>query len=135
MAGLLDHLVGAGKDRWRDGEAEYLCRLEIEDQLEFARLLDWEISGLSPLENLVDVGRGVSPHVRETRPVTHQSANFDKRSICIHRRQVGSRYKVDEVGPMHTEHRGSKNKKSINLCPPHFHEGTFELIRAACVHK
>jgi hypothetical protein len=44
-----DDLVGAGEDRWRDGEAERLRSLEINDQLEFGRLLDWQIGGLSTL--------------------------------------------------------------------------------------
>jgi hypothetical protein len=35
-----DDLVGAGEDRWRDGEAEFLRGLEIDDQLEPCRLLN-----------------------------------------------------------------------------------------------
>jgi hypothetical protein len=41
MAALfLDHLVGAGKDRRRDGEAERLVSPKIDDQLETRRLLE-----------------------------------------------------------------------------------------------
>src|SRR5438874_2799848 len=37
-----DDLGGAGEDRWRDGEAEFVRGLQIDDQLEFRRLLNWQ---------------------------------------------------------------------------------------------
>ena len=36
---LFDHLVGAGKQRQRDGEAERLRNLEVDDQLDIRDLL------------------------------------------------------------------------------------------------
>jgi hypothetical protein len=48
----LDHLIGAGKDRWRDCQAEGLGGLEIDDQLECCRLLDRQIGGLGAVEDL-----------------------------------------------------------------------------------
>src|SRR6516164_10537756 len=51
---LFDHLVGESKQRRRNREVERLRRLEIEHQIEFRRLLDWQIAGLGALENLVD---------------------------------------------------------------------------------
>ena len=36
----LDHLIGASEERLRDREAESVGGLDVEDQLEFGRLLD-----------------------------------------------------------------------------------------------
>jgi hypothetical protein len=40
MTSLFDHLVGADKQRWRDGEAERPCGVEVYHKLKFRRLLD-----------------------------------------------------------------------------------------------
>jgi hypothetical protein len=44
-----DDLVGAGEDCWRDREAEFLRGLEIDDQLEFGRLLHGQIRGFDAI--------------------------------------------------------------------------------------
>jgi hypothetical protein len=46
--GSFDHLVGADGQRQRDRDTECLRCLEIDDQLDFAYLLNREIGGLSP---------------------------------------------------------------------------------------
>src|SRR4051794_30708338 len=51
----LDHLVGAGEESFRNCEIKSLCRLEVDDQFEFRRLLNWEIGRFLPLKNAVDV--------------------------------------------------------------------------------
>jgi hypothetical protein len=51
LASSFDHLVGAGDERQRNGEAEGLCGLEVDDQLHFRRLLDRQVGGLRSLEN------------------------------------------------------------------------------------
>jgi hypothetical protein len=49
---LLDHLVGACEQRGRDGEAERLRGLDIDDKLEFGRLFDRQIAGIGALRIL-----------------------------------------------------------------------------------
>jgi len=57
-APLLDHLVGAGEERFRDVQAHGLCGLKIDDDLEFGRLLDRDIGWLCPAQDLIyEVGR------------------------------------------------------------------------------
>ena len=55
-----DHLVGAGEDRLRHGEAERLCGLQVDDQLEFRRLLDWQIGRIGAVEDLSDIDAGLA---------------------------------------------------------------------------
>jgi len=50
---LLDHLVGAAEQRDWEGEAKRLSHIEIEDQLDFRRLLDRQFGRLGTLEDLL----------------------------------------------------------------------------------
>src|SRR5262249_44803827 len=74
LAVSLDHLVGAAEDRLWDRQAERLGGLEVDDQLEFRRLLDREVRRFGALQDLVDIVRRDSEHVGKTRPIRHQKA-------------------------------------------------------------
>ena len=50
-----DHLVGAGEQRLRDGEAERLRGLEVDHQLILGRLFDRKVAGLGALENFLSM--------------------------------------------------------------------------------
>ena len=51
----LDHLVGASEQRRRHGEAESFRSLQVDHQFELRRLLDRQVRGLSPFEDLAGV--------------------------------------------------------------------------------
>jgi hypothetical protein len=54
---LFDHLVGAGEKRGRHVEAEGLGGFQIDDQLVFRQLLDWERPWRCSSQNFVNVSR------------------------------------------------------------------------------
>src|SRR3974377_743448 len=67
---LLDHLVGAGEHRPGNGKTERLGALQVDDKLEFGRLLDRNVGRLRPAQNLVGdpggaAGRNLAPMLKK----------------------------------------------------------------------
>jgi hypothetical protein len=52
---LFDHLVDTHQEGFRDHQRERFRGLEIDDQFDPGRLLDWKIGWLSALEDLIDL--------------------------------------------------------------------------------
>src|SRR4051794_2750323 len=69
-----DHLVGAREQQLRHGEAKRLRRLNVDDQLKLRRLLDRQIGGVGPLEDLSRVNTLEAIDIRKARPITEQAA-------------------------------------------------------------
>src|SRR5215813_10930418 len=73
-ASLFDHLVGAGEEHWRHGEAERLGCLEVDDELQLGRRLHWQIGRSLALEDAIDVGSSAAKLVDEFRSIGQQTA-------------------------------------------------------------
>src|SRR5262249_58785564 len=83
-----DYLVGAAEQGWRHVEAEGLGRDQVDDQLEFGRLLDRKVCRLRAAQNLVDKVGGAAIEVQKVRSIRHQTACFEITALRINRRQA-----------------------------------------------
>jgi len=68
---LFDHFVGDREHPWGNGEAERLCGLKIDDQIEFGRLQHREVAGLFSLEDSSGVNAGLAVGIGQVRAVAN----------------------------------------------------------------
>src|SRR5262249_58279370 len=75
---LFDHFVGELLQLQRHFQAERLGSLEVDDELEFARLHDRQSGGLLTLEDAADIDGGLAVRVGQARGVGHEAAGVDQ---------------------------------------------------------
>src|SRR3989442_2015491 len=101
---VLNHFIRPQQERLRDRQAERPGRLHVDRQLERGRLLDREVSRLSPSENLVQVRRASSVQVRVIRSVGYEPADLDKFSGSVHRGKLMFHGKFNELSSVRCEY-------------------------------
>src|SRR5215831_10686267 len=69
--GLFNQLVRAREQRRRDRQPECLGDLDVDDELDLSWLLDGEVGGLCPLQDLVHEGGNPPPLGGADQPVRH----------------------------------------------------------------
>src|SRR5262245_39751996 len=73
---LSNHLIRSCQDvRW-DSQPDLFRRLQVDDELEFFRLLDREIGGLRAFEDFVHVSRGTAVEIGHIHAVEHETASL-----------------------------------------------------------
>src|SRR5262249_46188716 len=88
-AASLDHLIGAGEQRWRHSEAEYPRRRVIDDKLELGGLHDRQVRRFRTLEDATRIDTDLTIRIRQAGSVAHQAADFG-----IFTRPIGGRERV-----------------------------------------
>src|SRR6202047_452309 len=84
LAHLFDHLVGAQKEGLRNVEAERFGGRQVDDQLELGRLLDRNVGGLRPLEDLVNKVARAPEHIRVVYGVhRNREHDWDRRGCLL----------------------------------------------------
>ena len=129
--GSLDQLVGALLEVKRYIESERPGCLQVDDKLEFRRLQDRQVSGLSALEDLTGVGADLTIHAHTIGVVTHQPAGFDSLAVGIARRNsMARRERRNLDAPAREEHVGS-DEQSIRTVAYKGSEGRLDLVVGA----
>src|SRR4029077_791670 len=95
--GSFDHLVGAAEQRNRDRDAERLSGLEIEDQLDFRRLLDRQIGRFLALEDAAGIDAGQTICVANAGSVSYQTAGRRERAKLVDRRHRVTERQLGEL--------------------------------------
>src|ERR1035437_382372 len=85
-ASLFNHLVGAGEKRVRYSKAKRFRGLEVDDQIEFCRLLYGDVSRIRALKDFVYDARRPKIKMSIVRGVSNQSSVVCILSCNINRR-------------------------------------------------
>src|SRR5262245_35272902 len=93
---LLDHLVGCGKQRLRNGQTKRLCGLEIDNQLILGRGLHRHVGWLLALKDAIDIPRGLPGHIVRIGSVGDQAAVYRVIAIRVDRRQFVASGETDD---------------------------------------
>src|SRR5262245_20321489 len=80
---LFDHLVGACKDRRRNGDAKRLRGLEVDDQFVFCRCLHRHVGWLFTLKDAINIRCGSPLRIISIRSVGDQTAIYGPIAIGI----------------------------------------------------
>src|SRR4029453_12363282 len=101
----LDYLVGAGEQRRRNFDAERPGRGQVDDEIEFGRLLDRDVGGLYAFKDLVDIIARAPEQVREVWSIGRQTSCFDVLPKVIHRRQSRAERQGADSNPIGRQER------------------------------
>jgi len=127
----LDHLIRPRQQRGRDGEAEGLGGPHVHEQTKRRWLLDREIGGLGPLEDLVDEHGGAPAIGRQARPVGYETTDL---GILPEREHAGDTKLPGELGdlsPPSAQERIRKDHDPADTILLHGREGHVDVVRTA----
>src|SRR5262249_6617592 len=128
-----DELVRSDEEGLWDGKSKGLSGLEVDDELELGGLLDREISGLGPFENLVYVD-GRPPHsVGDAWPIRQETARLGELTQPAHHRQPAPDRVVRNSCSVKNKHRVPENDDGARPFRDNRIEGTVDPAGVSCL--
>src|SRR5580692_12852828 len=100
MAISLDHHVGAGEQRWWQGQTERLGRFKVDREFIPGWLLYRQLPRLRPADDLVNVSSRLPPHRHQIRPEACEPSESHGFSECMARRQMMSESEIGNLLPI-----------------------------------
>ena len=122
-------LIRSPHRRARGDCAALRDRVKIDGEVEFGRLLDRDIAGLSATQNLVDDFGGAPEHIREVWSVGHQNTGLDKLAGADDRRQARGKRKRDDARAVGVNERFLHDVNCVRLGLDRC-EGGRDILRA-----
>src|SRR6516165_10986455 len=119
------------QDRGRQLDADLLRRAQIDHQLEFRRLLDWQLGRVCAFEYLVDVSCCAPPHVDLIWTITHQPAGLSDEAKFGHQGQALLLGKFDDACALGLDERVVHRGKSLGVRFLYGSEASLELAGIA----
>ena len=130
-----DHLVGAGEQRRRHGEAKHSGSLGVDDQIELAGLHHGQVRGLGAFEDAAGIDTELAKRIHDVGSITHQPANFDKLARRIERREPVERRQLDHLDTPGIQESVGPDEQGIGPIALDILEGGIDLAAGAGVES
>jgi hypothetical protein len=128
-------LVRPRQRRPRDREAEGLGDLHVDDQLELGGLLDGQVTRMSALDDLVDVGRSASKAVTKRGTIEHETSCIYVLLQPVHRWYSARCCRARDPCSVQKKHRVWQNEKAACMVTRQRRECAVELVSRAGLNR
>jgi len=128
------HLVGGGQQRFRDGEAERLGSLEVDDEIDFCDLLHREVGGFVALENAPSIDASLAVPIADAAAIAYQAAGHSVLTIWEHRGQRMADRQRRDLFRVSVEEGTGANQDRANALLRKSCEGQFEIAIGGGIH-
>src|SRR5262249_12100951 len=112
-AASFDHLVGGSEHICWNSEAECRSGRDVNNELEFSWLQDWQVSGFGALEDVSAIDTHLTNHLCDVDSIAHQRAGYHRFTGCVKRRNPVARRQSGQLYTATVEESIGCHKQSV----------------------